>query len=50
MQKFANRDYLVFDDEVISYGEAHRQCGQIAHAIIQKYNVRKVRWVVFGML
>ncbi|TAL31436.1 MAG: AMP-dependent synthetase [Phenylobacterium sp.] len=34
--QFAERDYLVFDDERITYGEAHRQVASIANWLMAK--------------
>lgn len=47
--QFAERDYLVYEDERLTYGQHYRQAAALAHALIEHYGVGKGDRVALAM-
>jgi long-chain acyl-CoA synthetase len=46
---FSDRPYIVFEDEVITYGEAHAEVRSLAHKLVDDYGVGKGDRVAIAM-
>lgn len=48
-RRFAERDYLVYDNERLTYAEHYRQVATLAHAMIDQFGIRKGDRVALAM-
>ncbi len=48
-QKFADRDYLVYEDERVTYGQHYQQVVALAHSLINDFNIKKGDRVALAM-
>lgn len=48
-RQFAERDYLVYEDERLTYGQHYQQVAALAHALIEDYGIGKGDRVALAM-